>query len=174
MNALPRLAARPLSAAWRRLVLLLLVGSTTAAGTWLLLRILLANGLTSLEAAILPIFALTFGWVVLSFWCAVIGFLLRLGGLHPVTLRRESAANVPLPALRRRHAILVRAWRAGRLRPNRSCRPEAAVPFPERTDFLPVQVPLPKNKRVSTEQFSQCAKLKYVIDSWFSLYAFAA
>ena len=107
MNALPRLAARLLSAAWRRLVLLLLVGSTTAAGTWLLLRILLANGLTSLEAAILPIFALTFGWVVLSFWCAVIGFLLRLGGLHPVTLRRESAANVPLPALRRRHAILV-------------------------------------------------------------------
>lgn len=106
MSGMLRLIPSTRAAIWRRLLLLSLVAGTTAVGVWLLLRILWANGLTLPEAAVVPFFALAFAWVVLSFWCAVFGFVLQTLGRHPITLRRESAANGPVAALTRRHAIL--------------------------------------------------------------------
>jgi membrane glycosyltransferase len=65
-----------------------LVTLTTAAGVWMMVHIVGAHGFTVLEAIILALFAPTFAWIVLPFWTAVAGFVLRIARLDPLTLRR--------------------------------------------------------------------------------------
>ncbi len=92
---------------WRRGLMFLLVLGSTSGATWLMAVVLGTNTLTWAEAAVLTVFAVSFGWIALSFWAAVAGFVLSLLGRHPVTLRRQSAADGPLPELHTRTAILM-------------------------------------------------------------------
>ena len=62
----------------RALLFFGLVFSTNATVLYLTSRILFSGGITSLEIVILFCFSLTFGWVTISFWNAVIGFILIL------------------------------------------------------------------------------------------------
>ena len=69
-----------------------LVGTTTAWGALLMLRIMGVGGITPLEAVILVLFALTFGWISVAFWTGIFGFVLTVLGRDPLTLGRRSAA----------------------------------------------------------------------------------
>ncbi len=92
---------------WRRGLLLGTVLTSAAGATWLMAVVLGTNTMTIAEAGVLAVFALAFGWIALSFWAAAAGFLLSVFGLHPVTLRRENAADGPVPALRTRTAVVM-------------------------------------------------------------------
>ena len=52
----------------------------TAGATWLMAVVLGTNSLTWAEAGVLVVFAVSFGWIALSFWAAAAGFVLALGG----------------------------------------------------------------------------------------------
>lgn len=72
----------------RQLLFSTLAGGTTLIGIWLMFDILRPNGTTLLEMALLVLFSITFAWIVIAFWNAVIGFTLQLLRLDPLTLRR--------------------------------------------------------------------------------------
>ena len=95
------------NARWRRILLTVLVTATGAFGAFLMWKVLAANGATVAELVFLAIFTLVFAWIALSFWSGLCGFVLGLLRLHPVTLRRRSPADGPVPALRERAAILI-------------------------------------------------------------------
>ncbi|MGH6920333.1 MAG: hypothetical protein ACREJ0_21830, partial [Geminicoccaceae bacterium] len=59
----------------RRLALLAFVLVATAAATQLLTHALGADGLSTPEIGILPLFALTFAWICYAFATALIGFV---------------------------------------------------------------------------------------------------
>jgi membrane glycosyltransferase len=58
----------------RRMVLVVLVVLGTGAATRLLASILSADGLSLPEAALLGLFSLTFAWICVAFWTALVGF----------------------------------------------------------------------------------------------------
>ncbi|NNF12979.1 MAG: glucans biosynthesis glucosyltransferase MdoH [Gemmatimonadetes bacterium] len=81
----------------RRWLLFALVATTTAAGVWVMARTVAAQGVTVLEVVILLLFAPTFAWIVVPFWTAVAGFILRMLRLDPLTLRRVRTGPGALP-----------------------------------------------------------------------------
>lgn len=91
----------------RRALLALLMVLTTAAGTALLATVLGTNTLSAAEAGVLAVFAVSFCWISLSFWAAVIGFFLRLAGRQPVTLERTALHAQPPPRPTIRTAIVM-------------------------------------------------------------------
>ena len=94
-------------AGWRRALLFLLALFTTAAGVHLLAVALGPQVPVGLAFALLVLFALGFGWIVLSFWAGLIGYVLSAARLHPLTLAPEGPGDGPLPKLRSRIAIVV-------------------------------------------------------------------
>ncbi len=94
-------------ARWRRLLLLVLVLITAAAGTFLVVPVVSSRGPDWLKIAFLPAFVLLFAWAALSFWAGVFGFVLGVLRLHPVTLRRRGPADGEVPELTARTAILM-------------------------------------------------------------------
>lgn len=72
----------------RGLVFLALVLTTTSYAVAMMFDILRANGTTLIEGSILILFAVAFAWIVAAFWTAMVGFILRLLRLDPLTLRR--------------------------------------------------------------------------------------
>src|SRR5690606_31735923 len=78
---------------------------STLGGALLMLDILRANSLTVLEGVILLLFLVTFGWIVVSFWSAVAGFLLQWLRRDPLTLARQ--APVPAAPIRTRTALVM-------------------------------------------------------------------
>lgn len=101
---LDRLAGR---ATWRRFLLFVFAVATTAGGIHLLATALGPQVPYGLAIALLTVFALGFGWITLSFWAALIGFVLKIFGLHPLSLRRKGAGDGDVPVLKGRTAILV-------------------------------------------------------------------
>jgi membrane glycosyltransferase len=95
------------NAGWRRLLLLILVLATAAAGTALMVPVVSARGPEVLKFVFLPTFVLLFAWAAISFWSGVFGFLLGVLRLHPVSLRRHGPADGPVPELSERTAILM-------------------------------------------------------------------
>ena len=77
----------------RRWLFFGLVAGTALIGIGMMLDIVRANGLTTLELAILALFAATFSWIAIAFWNAVIGFVLRALGRDPLSLERAPAAR---------------------------------------------------------------------------------
>ncbi len=110
-NSLWNLDRHAGKAGWRRFFLLVLVAVTTAAGLQLLAMALGPQVPYGLAIALLAVFTLSFGWIALSFWTAIVGFILKSFGLHPLSLRRrgpgDGASDGTVPALRGRTAILV-------------------------------------------------------------------
>jgi membrane glycosyltransferase len=92
---------------WRRGLTFLPVALISGLGIWLMAVTVAANGLTVPEAALLVVFAPTFGWITFSFWIALIGFFLRLTGRHPITLRRIATGVGPGRPLGSRTAIVM-------------------------------------------------------------------
>ncbi|WP_275286249.1 glucans biosynthesis glucosyltransferase MdoH [Halomonas elongata] len=79
----------------RRVIFALLVAATTGLGLWTMFRILHVGGLTPLELAILVLFTVTFGWIVIAFWSGIIGFVLSLTGRDPLSLARMTPPRAP-------------------------------------------------------------------------------
>ncbi len=94
-------------AGWRRLLVTVLVLATAAGGAMLITQVIGTRGPEILQYIFLPAFVLLFAWAALSFWSGVLGFVLGVLRLHPVTLRRRAPADGPIPELRARTAILV-------------------------------------------------------------------
>ena len=63
-----------------------LVAGTTLIGVTMMLDIVRAAGINALEIIVLVLFAVTFGWISLSFWNAVIGFALMVLRRDPLSL----------------------------------------------------------------------------------------
>jgi len=81
----PRTIRPPL--AWlRRRLYFGLVAGTTLIGMTMMLNILRDAGINALEIIVLALFTVTFGWISLSFWNAVIGFALMMLRRDPVSL----------------------------------------------------------------------------------------
>ena len=86
-------------ASTRRWGFLLLVIATTATGVGIMFNILAANSITPLEAVLLFLFSITFGWITTAFWSALCGFILQMRQLDPFTLQRmntERYCNQPI------------------------------------------------------------------------------
>ncbi|PTL75844.1 glucans biosynthesis glucosyltransferase MdoH [Vitiosangium sp. GDMCC 1.1324] len=87
----------PETAGLRRGCVLGLAALSTALGTWEMLQLLSVRGLTPPEWVMAGLFALCFGWIALSFWTAVAGFLqLAFGGRVP-GLRWPGAEEAAAP-----------------------------------------------------------------------------
>ena len=76
-----------------------LVASTALTGIALMFDIMRNNGITALELMILSLFAVTFSWIAIPFWNALIGFTLSVLDRDPVTLS-------PVAAMRNREGPL--------------------------------------------------------------------
>src|SRR5690606_37508381 len=72
----------------RRPIFYTLVLATTAAGVGIMFNILAANNLMPLEAVLLFLFSITFGWITISFWSAVCGFVLQITQRDPLSLKK--------------------------------------------------------------------------------------
>ena len=62
----------------RRWLFFGLVASTALIGIGMMLDIMRGGGITGLEVVILALFAVTFSWIAIPFWNAVIGFTLSV------------------------------------------------------------------------------------------------
>jgi len=71
----------------RRWVYALLTVVTAVTGVYMMWDILSANGVTTLEAVILLLFAISFCWISTAFWSAVFGFVLLMMRRDPLTLK---------------------------------------------------------------------------------------
>lgn len=88
----------------RRLAFFSLVLLSATIGVLLMADIVRANGTSIIEAVIVPLFALNFIWISMSFWSAVIGFLGRLIDHRP---GRRRAAPVVTGPIRTRTAVVM-------------------------------------------------------------------
>jgi membrane glycosyltransferase len=77
----------------RRWLFAALVLGTTASATFEMAGIVAAAGITALEILILALFVPTFGWITVSFWNAMVGFVLGLLRRDPISLRRAGPAD---------------------------------------------------------------------------------
>ncbi|MEX0385775.1 glucans biosynthesis glucosyltransferase MdoH [Spiribacter onubensis] len=90
----------------RRLVLMMLVWATAAAGLHAFWRLLAPGGMQPLEWAVLMLFAITFTTSCVAFWTMMTGILLRLAGRHPVTLSRHGPDAADAPPLARTALVM--------------------------------------------------------------------
>ncbi len=86
------LASLDVKSFFHRLLYFTLVSGTTLGGAFFMADIVRANGTTHVEAIVLLLFTVAFGLVVLSFWNAVIGFLIQLLARDPVAFAAPIAA----------------------------------------------------------------------------------
>ncbi len=91
----------------RRCLFFGLVGITTLAATAMMLGIFRVAGLTPLELAILPLFALTFAWISVAFWNSVIGFALQLARRDPLSPAASTSSVTPDSTITTRTAVVM-------------------------------------------------------------------
>lgn len=104
---MPRARSRwRLAALIRRLLLLVIVLTQTAAATWLMLSVLPYHGGNGLEVAMTAIFAVLFLWISLGFWIGVFGFWFRRIGDRHALLSQQSAETLAQTPLRRTAILL--------------------------------------------------------------------
>lgn len=58
-----------------RTILFILTVVSTTIGVWFFIRTIAAGGLNFVEALLVPIFGLLFGWIAFSFWTATLGLI---------------------------------------------------------------------------------------------------
>jgi membrane glycosyltransferase len=95
-----------LRSGWRRVLFFMPVLVLLAAGVGLMAQVLGTNTFSPAEAAILVVFAASFGWITLSFWAALIGLGLRALRRDPLTLQMR-CDDGGLPLLGTRTAIVM-------------------------------------------------------------------
>lgn len=91
----------------RLLVMAILVIPSTLLAGWSLYQIFLPNGLTGLEVAQLGLGLLLFAWLCMAFWSGVIGFVLQLFNIDPLSLRKNLAKPDTKTQLTQRHAVVM-------------------------------------------------------------------
>ncbi|MEG3765530.1 glucans biosynthesis glucosyltransferase MdoH [Alteromonas sp. 14N.309.X.WAT.G.H12] len=92
---------------WRLLFMFTLVAVSTALAGYSMFEIFRPNRFTELEMIQLGLAMVLFVWLTMSFWTAVIGFLLKLFHIDPLSLRREIAKSDTSLPIFRRHAIVM-------------------------------------------------------------------
>ncbi|MBD3585687.1 glucans biosynthesis glucosyltransferase MdoH [Salinimonas sp. HHU 13199] len=92
---------------FRLIIMLLLVLPTAALATYSLFEIFRPNQLTALEAGQLILAVTLFVWLSMAFWTAIIGFVLKLLRIDPLSLRRELKPVATDAPLKKRHAIIM-------------------------------------------------------------------
>src|SRR5882672_10019606 len=97
---LPSFGRRDIVLVLRRIVFVALVAASSAVASTLMAQIMGANGLTLIGLAVLLLFVLSFTWLAVSFWTAILGFLSCLLG-------RDRLAIVALPDIRLRQRTAV-------------------------------------------------------------------
>ncbi len=108
LNPNPTGRFRPPLPRLRRGLFFGLVSGTTVVGISMMLDIVQAHGINALEIVVLALFAVTFSWISLPFWNAVIGFALIVLRCDPLSLRRAMARN-PNPTIAGRTALVMPA-----------------------------------------------------------------
>ena len=86
-----------------------LVAGTALIGTSMMFDILRSAGTNALEIVILVLFAVTFSWISIPFWNAVIGFALMVLGRDPLSLGPAMAPN-PGGGIASRTALIMPAY----------------------------------------------------------------
>ena len=81
----------------RRLGLTVCVLLGTAAAVRLLASVLATDGLSLPEVGILILFALTFAWISMAFWTAIVGFVLQVLGLRAMVRAGQLVDETPGP-----------------------------------------------------------------------------
>lgn len=93
--------------AMRLMLLAILVVPTMALAGWSLYEIFLPNGLTGIEIAQLGLSLVLFAWLSMAFWTGVIGFVLRLANIDPLSLKKAQPKPDSSTALTKRHAVIM-------------------------------------------------------------------
>ncbi|NVK55851.1 MAG: glucans biosynthesis glucosyltransferase MdoH [Alteromonadaceae bacterium] len=91
----------------RLTIMALLVLPTAGLAGWSLYEIFKPNRLTELEIAQLGLSMMLFIWLAMSFWTAVIGFMLKLFNIDPLSLRKALSAPDTSAELTQRHAVVM-------------------------------------------------------------------
>ena len=104
---LPAAAVRIPLLRLRRWVFTSLVVATVLSGLGGMFDIMLASGFTVLEGVILVLFAVTFGWIAIAFWNAIIGWVLCLFNRDPLSLAPVSRAELPDTSLTSTTALVM-------------------------------------------------------------------
>lgn len=91
----------------RLLFMAMLVIPSTALAGWSLYEIFLPNGLTNLEIAQLGLGLTLFAWLCMAFWTGIIGFVLQLFNIDPLSLRKNQATPDSVVPLTQRHAVVM-------------------------------------------------------------------
>lgn len=92
---------------WRLIFMACLVLVSTALAGYSLFEIFRPNRFTALEMTQLALSMVLFLWLTMSFWTAVIGFLLKLFHIDPLSLKREVPKGDAALPVRQRHAIVM-------------------------------------------------------------------
>ena len=92
---------------WRLVLMGLLTIVSTALAGYSLFEIFRPNRFTPLEMIQLALSMVLFIWLTWSFWTSVIGFLLKLFHIDPLSLRRELKASDDQAPVTQRHAIVM-------------------------------------------------------------------
>ncbi len=91
----------------RLFIMAMLVIPSTALAGWSLYEIFVPNGLTTLEVVQLGLGLTLFAWLCTAFWTAVIGFVLQLANIDPISLRRRPRSPDSSLSLSQRHAVVM-------------------------------------------------------------------
>ncbi|HVJ50893.1 MAG TPA: glucans biosynthesis glucosyltransferase MdoH [Aliidongia sp.] len=86
----------------RRVIFWLVVAASAVFATYLMSEVMAANGLTPVRLGVLVLFTASFTWLIVSFWTAILGFIVRLGLKDPVSLAEAGHVR-----LRERTAIIM-------------------------------------------------------------------
>merc|ERR1712054_71222 len=103
--------ATPVLRAWgsgvRLSIMAILAIPTAALAGWSLYEIFAPNRLTEMEIAQLALSMMLFLWLAMSFWTAVIGFVLKLFNIDPLSMRKAQPAPRTDAPLTKRHAVVM-------------------------------------------------------------------
>ncbi|GFD89321.1 hypothetical protein KUL152_15470 [Tenacibaculum sp. KUL152] len=91
----------------RLFIMAMLVIPSTALAGWSLYEIFLPNGLTNLEIAQLGLGLTLFAWLCMAFWTGIIGFVLQLFNIDPLSLKKTLQTPDAQTSLHQRHAIVM-------------------------------------------------------------------
>ncbi|MDP2535149.1 glucans biosynthesis glucosyltransferase MdoH [Alteromonas stellipolaris] len=91
----------------RLFIMAILVLPSTALAGWSLYEIFLPNGLTKLEMAQLGLGLMLFSWLCMAFWTGIIGFVLQLFNIDPLSLRKKQSKPDEAAQLSQRHAVVM-------------------------------------------------------------------
>ena len=92
---------------WRLLLMGLLTIVSTGLTGYSMFEIFRPNRFTELEMVQLGLAMVLFLWLTWSFWTSVIGFLLKLFHIDPISLRRELPSSDVNTPITQRHAIVM-------------------------------------------------------------------